>query len=244
METYDELIKTWKFNQELFDNQKYLSNVDSTFFMEHQKYLTGINLHIPPQPFWGNIMNPSVIVLFNNPNIIDTSDNEYAKGLLDNLKGIKKFDFLDRQNGQYKWSHFDAIYWQRRFSDIKEDLSKAENPIINYNDYIGEFEFHGYNSSSFRKFNHFLPTQMAMFNHIKYLIKEYQPIIVIARGKRHWLDALDLIEDNEHIVIVRSPQSAYLSKRTSNRGNIDEQDFNKIISRIKKDALKTKTDKS
>jgi hypothetical protein len=253
MTPYKTLIKSWKLVEEKQINHTYIAEIDVAIFDSYEKLYAdtngekGIRFSVPPQPFWGNIINPSVIVLFNNPNIIEV-DDEYQKGLLDNIQGKERFDFLEMRNQQYRWENGDAKYWQKRFKDIRDAVNASCNGPQNYNDYIGEFEFHGYNTKTFSGFSkkHFpkgyIPTQNVLFEYIQFLIKEVKPIIIIARGKTHWLNALHLSEDDDNLIIVNNPQSAYLSKKLEGRGNIQADDFARIIHRIVKDIKKTSKD--
>lgn len=244
MTTFNQLINAWKLDETMGNLNNYIAEIDLPIYERFEKQFSTINLTQPPQPFWGNIKNPSIIVLFNNPNIQGTLKKKYIQSLLDNIKGIQPFDYLDdtdEENEDYK-------YWRRRFNNIKEVMT--ESGISNFNKYIGEFEFHGYNSSTFRKFNiketydGYLPTQIYMFEHIKNIIKVHKPLIILARGKTNWLEALNLDENNEDVIIVRSPQSAYLSIRNGDKGNIEAHQFDRIIKRIKETYTNTKTRES
>ena len=80
----------------------------------------------------------------------------------------------------------------------------------------------------------YLPTQIKSFEHIKYLIQKNNPIIIIARAESYWLDAIPELENIDYIT-VNNFQAGSL-----NKGNMNEIDFNKVISRIKSDYKNSK----
>ena len=240
MNTYNKLISSWKLDQDsfMFDkeyvskedfkefNHQELDKVDRTYQLDFTK---------APQPFWGNIKNPSVIFLFANPSIKCTDEN-YREALLENLKGTP-FDFLEKSyNTEYLWEeNADALYWIRRFRDFDQDLKE-----IPYNKYFGEFEFHGYNSILYKRLSKeingtYLPTQRKQFEHIRFLLsQDNPPLVVIVRKKQEWLKALPELVGN--YITVSSSQSAYLTKKKSTgKGNIELEQYNSIIDRIRKD---------
>ena len=250
--TKSKLIESWKLDEESMQKGIYISKEDVTSFnmeiLERRPELTKIHFDMIPQPFWGNIDNPSVIVLFTNPGF---KEKEYEQernisrvrqGLLDNING-KRFDYLEEeiygQNRLKKWDYLNsAKYWISAFKDIETAL-----PGIPVSSFFGEFEFHGYPSRNHKRFSYkrkkeiidsYLPTQIKSFEHIKYLIQKNNPIIIIARAESYWLDAIPELENIDYIT-VNNFQAGSL-----NKGNMNEIDFNKVISRIKSDYKNSK----
>jgi hypothetical protein len=237
MNTYQKLLQAWELHNPSLSQGKYISKSDyNQINQEELNKRTGIykiDFTKVPQPFWGNIINPSVLFLMGNPDIKDT-DKIYLQELKDNIEGLP-FSFLDRHTKNvFKWRHTnDGKYWISRFKDIHNDLK--EYP---YETFIGGFEFYGYNSTKDKQLtkkeigNKYLVTQQASFHHIKYLLTlENPPVIVIARKEQEWLKAIPELKD--HYIKLRNYQQVYFTKRTKSSGNINKEDYDRIINRIK-----------
>lgn len=245
--TKSKLIESWNLNNESLNNGEYIAEADKDHFnfdiLNQRSEQTKIHFDMIPQPFWGNIDNPSVLVLFTNPGY--KQKEQYQEGnisrireaLLHNLKG-SRFDYLEEETfGKHrikKWSYLNsANYWINSFKDLENSM-----PTIPVSQFIGEFEFHGYPSRNHKRFyskrkqeikGDYLPTQQTMFNHITYLIKRYKPVVLIARAEQLWLEAIPELKDTNYIT-VSNPQSGSL-----NKGNLEEKSFERIVKRISED---------
>ena len=197
------------------------------------------NFDFVPQPYWGNIKNPKIIVLTLNPGFYREEDfrtnEKHKQTFLNNLKQNPSLNWLNFEEGK------DRKWW---FNTIKDLLD--ENISINdiYRK-IGFFEFNGYHSKSFKSKTYntikelnkyefgiksgILPTQKAMFDYIDSLLNQEsskKPLVAIIWGQRFWVQALPILKSFDYIDTV-STTSHLLSK-----GNLRPIDLKKMKEKL------------
>lgn len=189
-----------------------------------------------PQPWWGNIKNPRVIVLLLNPGICkdeDIVEEKYKNSIRENLKGEKTLNWMtDEKSDSHKW-------WKSTFNKITESEML---PQVIY-EKVGVFELIGYHSKKFAS-NHyssikemlveelgltedFLPTQRAMFDYLDALIKEVKPLVVIIWGQKFWIQEVEILKSLDYIDTIST------ASHSLSRGNLREIDFERIRTVLK-----------
>lgn len=172
-----------------------------------------INFKSIPQPFWGNVTNPKIIILYKNPNIeMNGIDETYKQALIENCH-LGNFDFFEKENQEFKWeNNRDFSYWQKHYPFMRDNKDKEDQ----VSQLIGEFEYFPYNSSLYKhhtqkEYKGHLPSQKIVFEHISSLLKD-KPLVIIARGVSLWLEAVEELKDYENLMVLSSPSSGYISK--------------------------------
>ena len=204
-------------DQKILDKE----TIDKLERRTHNKYK--INFKSIPQPFWGNVINPKIIILYKNPNIeMNQMDETYKKALIENCH-LGNFDFFEKENNEFKWNNDDFLYWKKHYT-FMSDYKDKENQVSQL---IGEFEYFPYNSSLYKhhtqkEYNGHLPSQNIVFEHISNVLKE-KPLVIIARGVSLWLEAVKELKDYKNVIVLFSPASGYLSEN-----NLKFKDSNEL----------------
>lgn len=264
--TAAELREAWKLKKIFFNSSiqslnfdSYISEEDFEHIKEDKRneFFNFYQTHVLPQPFFGNIEDPKIVVLAKNPAydifnevvefdalkkgyISKHNEDENLINFISNGGNDTLFDneFLDENNNCYctkKW-------WNTVFKDllpeggIKKILTK-----------IGIFNLCGYHSRSYYEFpKYFLkdekvcfPTQTALKEHLKQLPNG--TIFIIIWGEPEWIRFLkDEDEDNffknRHLLVVNKNKDgkSYSTKRTI----VNSDNFNKSVDDVFKEAFK------
>lgn len=203
----EKLKQAWTLKQEENVSVQDVSVIDPILKLDYF-YQT----HLLPQPWWGNIVDPKVIFLSLNPSydpVIDDEDESYINSCLkENLKSktINWFEhkYIEDRNGhKRKTSSFK--WWEKRLNglycaDNRDDEEKIYNKI-------GFFQLCGYHSKSYSVMkkkcfikNNQLPTQTAVVDHVKTLMKK-DPYVVVIWGKKEWEDQCGLFNSKKLVVL-------------------------------------------
>lgn len=258
MGTLSELYKVWNEFSKEYPNMAQedydcIKKGGIPEFPKGDKNHIGFNFNYLPQPWWGNIKNPNMIVLVLNPRInskpLHDNKNKEEQDDIDYRSQIKNIT-----SDSINWLNFEksdsGIWWRQTFDDIlKQTKTKiSENDI---NEKVGCFELFGYHSNNaFSNGNYntneklikgefgidetkMLPTQKAVVKHIQSLLEDEDRLLVIIWGQKYWKELLGLSyspkEDNEYLdyIDIVSPQSHKLS-----RGNLRPRDFQRILEKL------------
>lgn len=189
-----------------------------------------------PQPYWGNIKDPKLIILTLNPGF--STPEEYK------LNEVRKTDFINNlcQSPSLNWLKMHETkgknWWYKTIKDFKADDVIYQK--------VGFFELYGYHSKSFKSSeyksirdlnkkvfgiaNGKLPTQEAMLNHLTALFEQDNPpLVAIIWGQKFWLQGLPILKEKLiDYIDTRSTQSHHLSE-----GNIRPIDLNRIRNCLK-----------
>lgn len=196
-----------------------------------------------PQPWWGNIKDPKIIILLINPGIIakewgDKKENkDLHYKLLDNLKGENTLDWFSE-----KEEYESRKWWYRTFEKL---IGDGVN-LIDIHKKVGVFQLYGYHSEKFYTSNDsleninrkrmgyygILNTQEAMFNYLNKMLtdrydQDNEPLIIIIRGQKYWRKHVKKLDAYDYIDTIL-PVNQELSE-----GNLRSIDYNRIIERLK-----------
>lgn len=177
IDTLDLLYDSWD-----FDIQNRVSNKDSSVLYENKREDIKLNLsyfyqtHLLPQPWWGNIIDPKVIVLALNPSYdpINDEKDERIPGVIESLNN----NLISGQHTMnwFKFQDAEATKWWMR--TLGDSYNKNDLDLIYKN--VGFFNFCGYHRDSFKNV-----TQ-------KCLIKKPS----FSKGLRNFVDTFDDIVRN------------------------------------------------
>ena len=240
METYNKLIGFWS---NIAANKPYVAIEDekvidpSYLSVDSTEDKTAFRFDFLPQPWWGNIKNPTVIVLALNPGIDKAEkedEEEHKDKILLNLKGQDTINWIAEGNSSgHKW-------WKNTFKEIIKTGLIEHDAIYKK---IGVFELIGYHSEKFNSGAYetleqmlqaklgvksgLLPTQKAMFSHLSYLIKVVKPVVVIIWGQKFWRKYVDGLDGYDYIDTVNT------ASHSLSIGNMRKIDFDRIVNALK-----------
>ncbi len=195
-----------------------------------------------PQPWWGNIVNPKLVILALNPAL---EFNEKDKGEQQNMEldFINNLESADKTINWLKCNNKTTSndWWKKRLKGVfceKQELRKIE-------DNIGVFELFGYYSPNFKSDKYgniksllkkelgvendeYLPTQKALFDYLECLIRENNPLVIIIYGQKYWktLKVFDYeTAENKYddYIDTINTRSSFLSK-----GNLNIRDYKRL----------------
>jgi hypothetical protein len=262
MNTLERLYKEWTLHEE---KGKYYSQSDYNLFKNNgidkikngDEEHIGFNFEYLPQPWWGNLKNPKIIVLVLNPRINSTQvkdengnsitkekqdDIKYSKFIKNNLRHDKKtinwLEHSDSDSG--KW-------WIQTFSDL---LNLKDIPITKEDVYkkVGCFELLGYHSeNSFSTGGYknnkellkgefgiedmdMLPSQEAVIEHIDRLLDDKSRRLVIIWGQKYWKELLGLnYSEGKNVVYSDYIDVIHTQSHKLTRNNLRPKDFDDLV---------------
>lgn len=239
-ETFRKLIDAWKGSS---DEQPYISTADKKV-IDFNKIVDNkssgrfnFEFQFLPQPWWGNIRKPEVIILALNPGVDNTEEYDeknFKEEIIRNLLGEHTLNWMTEDDSSaHRW-------WKMTFKDLIEKGDIAPEEIYKK---VGIFELVGYHSESFRSDDYstlekmmknelglkegVLPTQQALFDHLNFLIKEYKPIVVIIWGQKFWRKKISLLESYDYIDTINT------ASHSLSIGNMRKIDFDRIVKALK-----------
>ncbi len=246
-ESKEELLKAWSD----FPNEKpFIAIVDQDIIKKDElvdnKSQGSIRFDFSylPQPWWGNIDDPKVIILAINPGIHkipekEKEENDSTEKLIrDNLNGTP-INWLKEGSVTKDW-------WTQTLNDVIDELKEENKSVENIANKLGVFELFGYHSSKFNSGDYSniaqvinkefgsnktrLPTQEKLFKHLNSLIDASNPpLVVIIWGQKFWKEVIDKLDNNcDKVALIDyidtvSTRSHYLSK-----GNLRPIDFKRL----------------
>ena len=195
VKTLERLKNVWMLDPSKEDEFESLE--DTQVLKEGLKLRYFFQTHLRPQPFWGNIENPKVIVLGLNPSYDPMDDELDEESIKDDLmRNINEPKF------RYNWFNHNVRnggkltsgykFWTQTLGRLLTDekLKCTEDQIYRM---VGFFNFIGYHRSPFNPiqkkcFNNkdqILPTQKALYDHLKSIITN-DTYIVLIWGYDYW----------------------------------------------------------
>lgn len=208
--TLIQLKDAWRMDKEQINKGIFESVLDSNVLKSNLKLSYFFQTHLLPQPFWGNIINPRIVVLGLNPSydpVNDEQDELILKNGLDrNLNDYNfKFNWFDYKKTINNDVTSGFKFWSQTLGELhhgNDNLYCDEKRIF---DKVGFFNLYGYHKSPFKEIQQkcfketcndkYLPTQIALFNHLKSIISKDTHVIVIW-GHQYWEDTGLLSEHN------------------------------------------------
>lgn len=177
--------------------------------------------HVFPQPFFGNIENPKIIVLAKNPRYKKIeSENE-----IDNLNLEK---YIDDPNVIFGEGGHTKKWWNESFKELIFD----ENFDIFLNN-VGIFNLCGYHSETYfdvpkrilKDMGDYkvLPTQQVLKEHLKELINvDNLPIVIVIWGMKEWKSFLgenifEQLINQEKLLVVNEGQNVSKQNHSINK---------------------------
>jgi hypothetical protein len=213
-----ELKDAWKMNIEQKNIDIFESELDMKVLKSNLKLSYFFQTHLLPQPFWGNIANPKIVVLGLNPSYDPVNDEQDEFELMGDLvKNLNDYDFSfnwfnHKKNNSELTSGFK--FWSETLGEFhhgSKDPNCVEQSIF---ENVGFFNLYGYHKSPFKEIQQkcfrptykgkYLPTQKALFTHLKTIISKDTYVIVIW-GYQYWKDTGVLSEvyiDTSKLLIV------------------------------------------
>jgi len=188
-----------------------------------------IHTDVVPEPFFGNIEAPLVVLLLN-PGFCECDCVSHAK------PSFRARLFLAIQSGSRPHFHLDAgaegpgmNWWERRAGKLIEDLGRefvAANMLA--------VQFFPYKSKRFSHGCLRVPSQAYSFALVEKAIKR-SAFIICARSKRLWMDAVPSLAQYEHagrFAELKNPRNVYISRR-----NLTEPVYNEVLQYLRKNRL-------
>ena len=235
--SYFDLINIWR---DIFDTPPFIC-LNDLMRTDRDRINKQSNFRFDfiPQPFWGNILTPKVIILTLNPGYYSERDyqtNElYKQEFIDNLSQRPSLNWFNlKDTKDYRW-------WHNAIKDLLDE-NITEKDIY---EKVGFFEFIGYHSKSFpsKLYNSYidlnieefgaikgiLPSQKALFKHIDNLLNQEEnerPLVAIIWGQKFWLQGIPTLKDIDYIDTI-STTSHQLSI-----GNLRPMDFNRLKQKL------------
>ena len=208
--TLIQLKDAWRMDKEQINKGIFESVLDSNVLKSNLKLSYFFQTHLLPQPFWGNIVNPKIVVLGLNPSydpVNDENDEFDIKG--DLVKNLSDYDFsfnwFNHKTNNYNESTSGFKFWSETLGELhhgSQELYCDEKSIF---ESTGFFNLYGYHKSPFKEIQQkcyketygdkYLPTQRLLFNHLKSIISKDTYVIVIW-GYQYWEDTGLLSEHN------------------------------------------------
>jgi hypothetical protein len=190
----------------------------------------GLRLHLDllPEPFLGRPDAP-VVLLNLNPGYSSPNDvRDPSIGAWNNLQHKPTpfpFYLLDPSETRalgYKW-------WNDKLKSLVQDVGRkavAQSVLC-----IEYFPYHS------RRFGHAklgltLPSQQYSFNLLRSALSR-RAVVVVLRGRRHWLGAIPELQDYNQIYCLRNPR-----RPTVSRGNCHES-YESVLTAIRGTAVAT-----
>lgn len=196
----------------------YIASKDIAFFPRGQKDLL-YNTKVYPQPWWGNIVNPKIVVLSLNPSYdegADELDNAVFRNILEeNLENpVSLFGnkFKNEYDVPFKYSSV-SEWWRNVFSEIiPNDLLEDSDEINLFNENVGIFNLDGYHSKNVDKLNSHLSTSKKMVEYINSLAQCENRLFIFVWGKGTW-DKRGLKVTSNFIEVNKSHKNCIINPR-------------------------------
>lgn len=206
------LINLWELSKIEYKNFKgetissYIAKVDANSLKEGQDLSYYFRTHILPQPFFGNIDNPEIVILALNPKYSPIDSENECKAVLEKKEINGDFNEYIK--------HIDEVFNVEKGHTL-EWWSKVFNGLISKNDVnektigtilskVAIINFCGYHSSSFEAIpNNVIDekmwinsTQTQTKDYVQYIIKEKSPLIIRLWGNE-WNTVLGTLKEKE-----------------------------------------------
>lgn len=228
------------------DDKPVVDEYNKTAKDEHR-----LQLHLPPEPFWGNPLTAEVAILMLNPGYVELC-NELYNDLHEDEKKMFIKAKCSTLSIQDKWcvpngddmdpdladilNRIGEYYWTGKTGDGGK-LGKLFKEFPCANKKIAIIQLLGYHSKRYKavpkkllegKF--LFPTQEYAIRLVRYLIKQ-DKLIIIARGKRIWYECIPELanyEEKGKVVFLKNYRNTTISP-----GNCNDGDWEKITTALK-----------
>lgn len=203
----EDLLKTWKLKSFDMNSTNKYSVQDGDQLNEQLNLSYFYQTHLLPQPWWGNIIDPKIIVLALNPSYDPINDENDEKVIRDSLikalKGSQSFSWLNKLQNEKQTETSGYKFWSKSLGSLLEGIN--EEQII---EKIGFFNFVGYHSNPFKQIpkrcfkskSGNLVTTEKLIRYLN-LIKEHADYVIVLWGYDYWKNA-NLEVEKEKLVIV------------------------------------------
>ena len=205
------------------------------------------HLEVLPQPYFGNIIKPKVLILGKNPSYEDgTHNKEYFnnndntdtiafnksnKTLKDYIYNLKNVDFFKPENDDNKYFVNCAWHWWYK------KVFGENNNFDNFNDNVGIINLCPYHSKRYNeiKANQFTERENALRTQIKSILSDRCELIIIVWGYNVWKKFMN--SDNELSDLFTNTNKIILNqlKNPTKKGCLYGQNIQSINTIINKD---------
>lgn len=197
-----ELVDSWKLKEIVLKNKKYeknyyVSKEDYKQLIDEEKLSLSYfyQTHVMPQPFFGNIENPEIVVLAKNP----TYNPKYEIKESEEFRNISESK-EDKENIHNLWFELSDLeeekctkkWWYETFEGFfnKDNYNEFKNILK----HVGIFNLCGYHSRTYNNFPSYylknkkkLPTQICLRDYLEQLVTKTEvKYIILIWGKEEW----------------------------------------------------------
>lgn len=205
-----ELIKSWDLERMDFYTDKkeetlplfssFISKNDKETLKSNENLLYYYQTHILPQPFFGNLRNPKVVILALNPKYSPIESTFESNEVLGNL-GYE--NYIENTNQVFKNINYTCTldWWKETFKDLLTD-GGMEEMLEN----VAILNWCGYHSVNYKsipakaKKGPKLPTSKATINYVKKIIENDNDVLIIKIWGTEW----DSLLKNKKYLTVNS----------------------------------------
>lgn len=206
-----ELVDSWKLKEIVLKDDKnencknyYVSEKDYEQLIDKEKLSLSYfyQTHVMPQPFFGNIENPEIVVLAKNP----TYNPKYEIKESDEFRKKISKGNNDKENIHNLWFELSSLDFEQRctqkwwYETFEGFFNKDNhNEFKNILKHVGIFNLCGYHSKTYNNFPSYyfktdylktekkLPTQICLRNYLEQLVTEPEvKYIILIWGKDEW----------------------------------------------------------
>lgn len=187
-----------------------------------------------PEPYWGNVLDAKVVILTLNPGYIKRvnadiyellSEDHKTRFIKEKLKNL----LFENKNFVSKEVSVNAIsdyYWEDKTKELFPNNSEPK-AFEELNSKIAFIQFIPYHSVIYKGISkkylnedNLLPSQKFTVELIKYLIEEKR-IIIIARAKDLWVNAVKELADYSDLVELKNNRQTHISKNNCKDGKFE-----------------------
>jgi hypothetical protein len=204
-------LKTINIQYDGVDTTHYISSVDYDKLKNKLLMPCYYQTNILPQPFFGNIESPEIIVLAKNPKYEGKKSVDESEEIINKSSANYPEDiFLENRNKYFennRTNHCTLDWWKKSFCELIGD--KCFEDVL---DNVGIFNLCGYHSKNYfdlpKKIRkdigeEILPSQEALKEHLNKLINApTTKLVIIIWGEKPWRSFLDINYDEEKLLIV------------------------------------------
>ena len=226
LEAYKELCEVWKLyrdNNYVCSSKDYeaMNNNESVKKMANKNFTFE---NVLPEPWWGNIKNPNVIILGRCPKYMEKSDEkeyeEFKKKLSSNQM-LTEINWLDNIDKEYNYS---GKWWKNnvlsKFYDDSKKINKETDNYLYKN--IGYFNLVGYHATTgtylrktIYKGKNAIPSVQAIVKYVNEIIKNYKPLVIFMwkKNKGEWIESgLDKSVENAKCLNEHCPMNCRINE--------------------------------
>ena len=202
--TCKQLRKAWKLtrNEYCCGHKKfysYVSAADEKAFKDDQELFFYYQTHILPQPFFGKIENPKIVILALNPKYLPLESESEIKKVFKLTKDKKYISdnelstYINNTNKIFEEDECTKQWWK---NNVFDGLEYSDIDVILDN--VAIFNLCGYHSLNYQSIprnvlERELPTQTALKEHLAFVLSQENVQIIKIWGVE-WKDFLEQIK--------------------------------------------------